>query len=132
VKFLLPLLGAYVAFAAFVSSKAPLGTYSGYSETHRTVAFELKPDGKAVVTTLYDDGEGDPAKEIDEKVKGSWAYAEPMLTIRYGAYRDDFRYTQGCEPEGHPCFRFERSRGKNPSPLQVTYDFINWDHSSAE
>lgn len=127
-KFLLPILGAYVAFAAFSSSKAPLGTYSGASETHSTVAFELKPDGKAVVTTEYYDGEGDPKKVIDKKVKGSWAYAEPLLTIRFGAYRDTFRAKADCAgAEGHPCFVFEKSRGKQNSPLAVSFDFINYD-----
>ena len=125
-KILAPLLAAYVAFAALVDRDAPLGTYSGLSETHSTVAFELKARGKAVVTTEYYDGEGDPSKIVDKQVAGTWAYNQPTLTIRYGAYRDEFRRAENCADE-HPCFRFHKSRGKKQSPLSVSFPFVNWN-----
>jgi hypothetical protein len=128
-KILLPLLAAYVAFAAFSGEDAPLGVYSGLSESHSTVAFELKDKGVAEVTTEYYDGEGDDSKIIDRKVPGTWAYTAPTLTIRYGAYRDEFRRDKKCG-DGLPCFRFLRSRGKKKSPLDVPYEFINWGNAS--
>lgn len=122
-KMLLPFFIAHVAFA---ESLLPLGTYSGFSESHSTVAFELMKDGKALITTEFYDGEGDKKKVIDKKEKGSWTYKEPTLTVTFGKYKDHFKKGTNCY-ENRPCFKFDSSESKEKSPLDVTYEFVNWD-----
>lgn len=116
----------FFAHLVFADSLPPMGTYSGLSETHSTVAFELMRDGKALVTTDFYDGEGDKARIVDKKVKGSWTYKVPALTITFGMYTDHFNKVSDCY-ESRPCFKFDKSETKTKSPLNVKYEFVNWD-----
>jgi hypothetical protein len=119
----------FFAHLVFAESLPPLGTYSGFSETPSTVAFELMKNGKALITTDFYDGEGDKKKIIDKKTKGSWAYNEPILKIVFGERTDHFKKGTDCY-EGRPCFKFNKSESKKKNPLDVDYEFINWDTKS--
>ncbi len=116
----------FVMHLVFAEPRPAIGTYSGFSETHSTVAFKLMEDGQALVTTDFYDGEGDKRKVIVKRVKGSWTYKEPMLTITFGKHTDYFKKRTDCY-ESRPCFRFDKSIAKEKSPLNVEYEFVNWD-----
>ena len=107
------------SFAA--SDRVQVGLYSGAVEVHDTVAFELVKGGKAVITSDYFNLDGSKKKLPDRVMKGTWSYREPFLTISYGAYRDKFR-KEDC-PQPNPCYKFEESEGKKPSPLNAPYGF---------
>lgn len=110
-----------LSFLANASTHEQLGTYAGAPEVHDTVAFELLKEGKAIVTTDYFNADGSKNKAATKKLKGTWSYKDPFLTISFGSHKDQLR-KEDC-PQPHPCFKFEKSYGKNLSPLNVPYGF---------
>jgi len=88
-------------------------------------------DGKALITTDFYDGEGNKKKVIDKKIKGSWTYQDPTLTVKFGKHKDHFKKGTDCY-ENRPCFKFDKSESKEKSPLNVEYEFVNWDTKSSK
>jgi hypothetical protein len=126
---LLVLLGS-AAFGSGASKGPILGTYSAFTEADWTVAFDLKSGGKAVVITESSYEYDSKGKRVDSKktVDGSWEFKHPVLILTYDGFRDKFVQSNSCH-EKKPCFKYdspvESKSGK--SPLNVNYEFINWD-----
>lgn len=87
----IPVIFASTILLAGTEADVPLGTYSGFSETHSTVAFELLKDGSANVTTEFYDGEREKAKQMNKNVPGTWVYNSPILTVTFGQFKDQFK-----------------------------------------
>lgn len=120
----------YPAQAEEASKKPEMGTYSAFTEADWTVAFELKPEGKATIITelAYDyDAKGKRSENI-KTAEGSWEFKAPYLTLSYPGTKDRFIQASNCY-EKMPCFKYDRSIEKSSakSPLNVNYEFVRWD-----
>ena len=114
-------------------AETQMGTYSAATESEWGVAFELKSGGLAVVTTEYnyDYDEHDKRVEHKKTVTGKWTMQGSSLTLAYGHFKDTFEYKSDCD-EKKPCYKFKNSTGKGMSPLNVEYEFINWDAEASQ